>query len=179
LRRRKLKAGQPHPHSKLNAELRKKTCGYVAEGLTWENAARACGINRTQICEWKAKGSHDPESAYGKFLEAAGVAEAKREALHVKFIAQAGDWKSRRWLLCCWHPDRYKNTFVSAQLSGPDGEPLIPPGENSFGVVIDLHPQGSSEPEPEFTVIDVDGKKHSWESYRKRLETNGNGETAP
>jgi hypothetical protein len=136
-------------------------------------------FTRSAISEWKAKGSHDPESAYCKFLEAAEIAEAKREALHVKFIAQSGDWKSRRWLLCCWRPDRYKNTFVSAELSGPDNMPLFPPGENSFGVVIDLHPPGQTEPESEFTIVDVNGKKHSWADYRRKLETNGDGQATP
>jgi hypothetical protein len=175
-RKRKLEPGQPAACSRLTTELAKKICGYVSDGLTWENAARACGIHRSVISEWKGKGSHDPASAYGKFLEAAEIAEAKREALHVKFIAQSGDWKSRRWLLCCWHPDRYKNTFVSAELYGPDHMPLIPAAENSFAVLIDLHPQEQNEPEPEFMIVDVDGKKQNGADYLRMLRSN-NGQS--
>jgi hypothetical protein len=98
--RRKLKTGQPNSHSKLTAELREQICAHVAEGMSWQDAARMVGVHRNVISIWKAKGDAEPDGPYGEFLPAAGQAELRRESVALKFILQSSDWKSRRWLLC-------------------------------------------------------------------------------
>ena len=44
--RRKLKRGQPNSRSKLTAELSAKICGYVADGMSWQDAASMVGVHR-------------------------------------------------------------------------------------------------------------------------------------
>jgi hypothetical protein len=157
----KLKDGQPHPNSKLTRQLRTRICGYVADGLAWKDAAAMCGINRNVIAQWKARGEADPVSPYGEFLESARLAELEREHVHLSFIARDRDWKARKWLLCNFRPDKYRMNTFSAELSGPDGLPLIP-AENPFEIKIVM----GGEPE-KFEVMQYggphDGEKWQWD----------------
>jgi hypothetical protein len=145
--RRKLKPGQPHARSKLTAELRERICGYVADGMSWQEAAALCGIHRDVVTDWKARGDAEPQSAYGEFLRAAERAKLKREHTHLAFISQDKDWKARRWLLCNWRPDKYRMNIFSGELTGKDGLALFFPQDNSFEVKLELHAPGEL-PEP-------------------------------
>jgi hypothetical protein len=157
--RRKLKEGQPDLCSKLTAKLRKEICAHVATGMSWQDAATLVGVHRNQISLWKAKGDADPQSAYGEFLRAAEQAELKRESVALKFISQSSDWKSRRWLLCNWRPEKYRMTSFSGELMGKDGQPLFPAAENAFLVKLELaSPQTGTEPEPAFRIVKPGGQ---------------------
>jgi hypothetical protein len=58
--RRKLKRGQPNSRSKLKAELSAKICGYVADGMSWQDAAAMVGVHRNVVSIWKADQWDDP-----------------------------------------------------------------------------------------------------------------------
>jgi hypothetical protein len=160
--RRMLRRGQPHCRSKLTAELSAEICGYVADGLGWQQAAALVGVHRNVVTIWKARGEADPESEYGDFLRAAEVAELRREHVHLKYISQDRDWKARRWLLCNFRPEKYRTNTFSAELMGKDGLPLIPP-ENSFLVKLELHePEVPSAAQPQFSIVAPDGSRTIW-----------------
>jgi hypothetical protein len=160
--RRKLKEGQPNPCSKLTTALTEKICGYVASGMSWQDAAALCGIHRNQITLWKAKGDAEGEGPYADFLRAAEQAELEREHEALSFIAKDRDWKARRWLLCNWRPEKYRMTSFSGELVGKDGLPLFPT-EQQFNVVLELHqPDQPQEPEPGFRIVKPDGSVDLW-----------------
>jgi len=167
---RKLKRGQPNSRSKLTAELSAKICGYVADGMSWQDAAAMVGVHRNVISIWKAKGDADPQSEYGVFLKSAEEAELRREQVHLKFISQDKDWKARRWLLCNFRPEKYRMTSFSGELLGKDGVPLFPAAENQFAVVLDVHPQpASGEPVAEaFRIVKPDGGAELWQPNGER-----------
>ena len=66
-----LRRGQPNSRSKLTAELSAKICGYVADGMSWQDTAAMADVRRNVISIWKAKGDADPQSEYGVFLKSA------------------------------------------------------------------------------------------------------------
>ena len=157
--RRKLRCGQPNSRSKLTAELSAKICGYVADGMSWQDAAAMAGVRRNVISIWKAKGDADPQSEYGVFLKSAEEAELRREQVHLKFISQDKDWKARRWLLCNFRPEKYRMNSFSGELLGKDGLPLFPPSEQQFSVVLELHSQEQVDQKPAeaFRVVQPSG----------------------
>jgi hypothetical protein len=155
----RLRPGQPNYRSKLDDEIEEKICGLIRVGLSDQDAGRLAGISRETIWDWKCRGEAEPESRYGRFLEKIQEAVIHREAHHLNFISRDNDWKARRWLLCNWHPDRYRDRIIQ-ELSGPEGAP-IPVAANPFAVTVVL----ATDPEatqPEFTV-----REHA---------KNGNGE---
>jgi hypothetical protein len=168
--RRKLKRGQPNSRSKLTAELSAKICGYVADGMSWQEAASMVGVHRNVISIWKAKGDADPQSEYGVFLKSAEEAELRREQVHLKFISQDKDWKARRWLLCNFRPEKYRMTSFSGELVGKDGLPLFPAAEKQFSVVLDVHAQPTNgEPVAEvFRIVKPDGSAELWQPNGER-----------
>jgi hypothetical protein len=149
LKESKLAPGQPHHSSLLTDAMEEKICQMIREGSTWTNACRMCGVSLATVEDWKSKGLHLPDSRYALFLERAELAVMEREKHHVAFIATDLDWKSRKWLLMNWHPDRYRDRYWQ-ELSGPDGAP-IPTSVAPFVVNITLAPTPEDQ-QPQFTV---------------------------
>jgi hypothetical protein len=56
--------GAPGRPSKLTPALRKKLCGYIANGALLKDAAAACGVAEATVHEWIARGEgRDPDRA--------------------------------------------------------------------------------------------------------------------
>ena len=86
--------------SKLTPELQEKICGLIRGGNYLHHAAAACGISKTTLHDWIAKGE-DGKTPYAAFASA--VAEARGAAVGSLVLtikkAATDDWRAASWLL--------------------------------------------------------------------------------
>ena len=87
----------------------------------------------------------------------AAVDEAIGERLKKLYVA--AEHARPHEILFRQFPQLFPSDAVRLQLSGVDGQPLFPAGENAFTVKLELHvPDKASAPEPEreFRIVDAE-----------------------
>ncbi len=75
---------------------------FIRQGYTVEQACELAGIGRTTFYAWLSRGSQQPNSIYGAFVDAIKKAEAESELLLLQRIekaAERGQWQAAAWML--------------------------------------------------------------------------------
>jgi len=112
---------------KLSYELIEKLCELIAQGCTYDRAARGCDISVSTFHGWMRRGKQEgAESIYKELVASVKSAAeySEDEALQQVRSAAIGDrnWKAAAWFLERRFPDRYGRGIC---------KPQINPGENS------------------------------------------------
>lgn len=76
---------------KLNDELSKKICGYIAKGVPRMYAAQACGITERTFYYWIEKGRQAKSGKYFHFFHDVEKADAQAIVKHVNIINKKAD----------------------------------------------------------------------------------------
>lgn len=108
---------------KLNDDLQRKLCSYIANQLTMEDACDAAGINRSTVWEWRGRGQEDPASRFGEFEREITKALIAAKATLITKIATHPDLKGAIFLLKNRYPLEYKDRY-SQELMGKDGNAI-------------------------------------------------------
>jgi hypothetical protein len=109
--------------SKLTPELQDKICALIRGGNYMHHAAAACGISKTAMHEWIAKGE-DGKKPYDAF--AAAVAEARGASVAALVLtikkASPDDWRAASWMLERGHVGDFGAKRV--EVTGRNGSPI-------------------------------------------------------
>lgn len=121
-------AGGKHPHF-MDDSVRRKILTFIQAGANWSVAARAAGINRQRLHDWR-KRANDGEEPYATFMAEVDQAEAECEVrLASSFaIAALTDYRAARDLLRVRFRERW-DVGSPAEL-GVDAEELIEPRDD-------------------------------------------------
>jgi hypothetical protein len=158
---------------KLTEKLISDFVAYIQEtGGPIEFHLQAAGIGKSTYCEWREEVKSQPNRIYSRFVEQIDKALGERLKMLYRKAEHARPWE----ILFRQFPSLFPVQSQPMTLIGENGAPLFPT-ESQFAVSIEL---ASPDPagEKEFTIVDVDGKKHSWADYQRKL-TNGDGEATP
>jgi hypothetical protein len=98
--------------TKLTYELIEELCEFIAQGFTYDRAARSCNISVSTFHGWMREGKQEHAEPIYKDLVAAVVVAAEYsedEALQQVRSAAIVDrnWKAAAWFLERRFPDRY------------------------------------------------------------------------
>jgi transposase len=126
-------AREKFKNSKLSDYVESEICKYVANGLSYSDAARLVGIHRSTSWNWKKRGDayhEDPvanaaDERFGQFADRLIEAELKAKVWMIASIQRDPDWRAKAFLLKA----RYKEEFaemahLQSEVSGPNGSPL-------------------------------------------------------
>jgi hypothetical protein len=108
--------GDPNRWGKLTDQLQAELVARIEEGLSYQTCCDLCGLARSTLYEWIAKGEKEPESRHGTFAKAVARAEAEAIArLHARVAIT-----DPKWLLERRHPELYgaPKMRVETELSG-------------------------------------------------------------
>ena len=98
---------------KLSKTTITKIMGYIAQGLTINNACQATGISRKTYYLWYTQGKQDSEkeikSLQQTLYDAIPDAQSLCEQMYLQRIADAGkkDWRAIAWILERTNPKTY------------------------------------------------------------------------
>jgi hypothetical protein len=146
---------------KLNEVMITKFVESIREtGGPVEFHCQALGIAKSTYYQWRKEAQELPGSIYERFVKA--VDEAIGERLKKLYVA--AEHARPHEILFRQFPQLFPSDAVRLQLSGADGAPLFPGGENAFTVKLELHvPDKASAPEPEreFRIVPSDEREIS------------------
>ena len=134
---------------RLNDAMIERLAAAVAAGLRWNEAADACGVGRSSLRRWRARGRVEPGTIYARLCDRLVEAEARFEKTHLERIVAAAtvptvttivtekrdkdgnpytetrtttappQWLPSAWLLERTRPDRY--ALLKRVETGPPG----------------------------------------------------------
>jgi hypothetical protein len=163
--RLRLEKGQPVRGSKLTSTLTKRLCALIERHATLDDAARACGISRETVWEWRGRGQRGQEAgednAYAAFENAISASLFKAKQTLVAKVADHSDWKASAFILKNRFPNEYRDHVIQ-EVTGAEGQPLIPQ-QNPFLVVLELDPRDAPLEEKSFTVEHPDRRRERWQ----------------
>jgi hypothetical protein len=93
--------------SKFNEQICNELCSYYEEGLPQKTCADLCGIDRTTLGKWLAKGKNAKSGKYRDFYLRWCKAKAKFIQHHTNKIADNPSWLASQYLLQVTDPETY------------------------------------------------------------------------
>jgi transposase-like protein len=121
------RSGRSSYRGKLTPERYEAIIRYIRNGAAFVHAANAVGIDDNTLYRWIKKGTEDPESIFGLFVEDLKRAKAAAINRNVLIVQRAAedDWTAAKWLLTILDPTIFGNkTIVKNEISGPEGKPI-------------------------------------------------------
>lgn len=111
----------------LTHELTAGICDAIVMGMHEIDAARALGVPRSTLNDWKKRGEHEPDSIYERFAECISQAISIRNNVLVQNIkdksegsdTQRADWRADAWLLQRQSGDLYSENVQPIDMGNP------------------------------------------------------------
>jgi len=102
---KKNKRGKGQP-TKLNEKLIRNICAFIQAGTTFDIAAKANGIARSTLYNWRKKGEKATSGIYKQFHDELDKAEAVAEVSFLFKVRKQGP-EAAKWLLQRRWPERW------------------------------------------------------------------------
>jgi len=101
----KTKRGKGQP-TKLNEQLIRKICAFIRAGTTYETAAKANGIARSTLYNWRKRGQKAASGIYKQFHDELNRADAVAEVKFLIALRKQGP-EAAKWILQRRWPERW------------------------------------------------------------------------